>query len=64
MQFSKMHGIGNDFVVVENLPHNAALFSSDRIQLLADRKRGIGCDQVLVIEPAGHPEAAYPLPDL
>ena len=46
-----MHGLGNDFVIINNLEHNYQ-FSSQQIQLIANRKFGIGCDQVLLIEPA------------
>ena len=51
MRFSKMHGAGNDFVVLDlrdgQQPPTAAL-----CQQLADRHMGVGCDQVLTIEPA------------
>ena len=47
-----MHGIGNDFVVLDaradNLPLNPA-----RIAAIADRRRGVGCDQLVVLEPPG-----------
>ncbi|WP_372017876.1 diaminopimelate epimerase [Pseudoxanthomonas sp. 10H] len=50
LRFSKMHGAGNDFVVVDlrdgTPPPDAALAAR-----LADRHRGIGCDQILTIEP-------------
>ena len=49
MHFTKMHGLGNDFVVVDNregrLQMNAALVKS-----IADRREGVGCDQLLLIE--------------
>ncbi|MGV8960746.1 MAG: diaminopimelate epimerase [Stenotrophomonas sp.] len=60
MHFSKMHGAGNDFVVLDlrdgRAPPDAALAAR-----LADRHRGVGCDQILTIEPARAPEsvAAY-----
>lgn len=41
MQFSKMHGLGNDFVVVDAVTQNA-YFTSETIKRLADRHRGIG----------------------
>lgn len=52
--FSKMHGLGNDFVVLD-ARHEP--FAADRahIRAMADRHRGIGFDQVLTIERARHP---------
>lgn len=50
LRFSKMHGLGNDFVVIDLVSQNAKL-SADHIRFIADRHRGIGCDQVLLIEP-------------
>jgi diaminopimelate epimerase len=51
LSFTKMHGLGNDFVVVDA---TAAPFrpSPEQARQLADRRFGVGCDQVLVIEPA------------
>lgn len=46
--FTKMHGLGNDFVLVRG--DGLALPSADRIRSLADRRRGIGFDQLLWIE--------------
>jgi hypothetical protein len=43
--FTKMHGLGNDFVLVRG--DGLALPSADRIRSLADRRRGIGFDQLL-----------------
>ena len=49
--FLKMNGLGNDFVVVEA---RSAPFapSADEVRAIADRTNGIGCDQLIVIEPA------------
>lgn len=46
-----MHGLGNDFVIINNLQsqHN---FTSSEIKYIGDRKFGIGCDQILIIDPA------------
>ncbi len=49
--FSKMQGLGNDFIIINNLVLKHE-FSSDEICYLADRKFGIGCDQLLLIDPA------------
>jgi diaminopimelate epimerase len=48
--FVKMHGLGNDFVVLDAREGAQALTPS-RIQALADRRTGIGCDQLIVLEP-------------
>ena len=57
--FSKMHGLGNDFVLVdgtevEDLP---AALDPSRVRRLGDRHRGIGFDQLLVAVPPTRPEA-------
>jgi diaminopimelate epimerase len=51
MNFTKMHGLGNDFVVLDALDGPIHL-GPEAIRRLADRRFGIGCDQVLVIEPS------------
>jgi diaminopimelate epimerase len=56
LAFVKMHGIGNDFVLVDNMSRELDL-DSGQIRLLADRRRGIGCDQLLIVEPARGSEA-------
>lgn len=53
-----MHGLGNDFVLFEFIKRQQTL-SRAQIQFIADRRRGIGCDQVLVIEPAQIPHADF-----
>jgi len=50
LRFTKMHGLGNDFVVIDLLSQNAQL-STDHIRHIANRHLGIGCDQVLLVEP-------------
>jgi len=49
-RFTKMHGLGNDFVVLDAVRQSIRL-NADIIKHIADRNLGIGCDQVLVIEP-------------
>ncbi|GBR01156.1 diaminopimelate epimerase [Acetobacter oeni] len=51
IHFRKMHGLGNDFIVVDErkTPRD---FSPTRIAALADRRRGIGCDQFVTLTPA------------
>ncbi|MXN89149.1 diaminopimelate epimerase [Pasteurella canis] len=58
MQFSKMHGLGNDFIVVDAVTQNL-YFSADTIKRLADRHRGIGFDQMLVVEPPYDPDLDF-----
>ena len=50
IKFTKMHGIGNDFVVIDAVRQHINL-TTDAIRQIADRNKGIGCDQVLLIEP-------------
>jgi diaminopimelate epimerase len=49
--FLKMHGLGNDFVVIDARKHAVEL-NEARTQAIADRRMGVGCDQLIVIEPA------------
>ncbi len=51
INFSKMHGLGNDFIVINNLNSKYNL-TPQQISFLADRKLGIGCDQLLMVEPS------------
>ncbi len=51
VQFSKMHGLGNDFVLINNLELQHS-FSACEIKFIANRKLGVGCDQVLLINHA------------
>ncbi|WP_325891190.1 diaminopimelate epimerase [Grimontia sp. NTOU-MAR1] len=58
IQFSKMHGLGNDFMVVDCVTQNT-YFSPDMIRRLADRNTGVGFDQLLVVEPPYDPESDF-----
>jgi diaminopimelate epimerase len=49
--FTKMHGLGNDFIVLDAPSRDGLPISAARWQALADRHRGIGFDQALVLEP-------------
>jgi diaminopimelate epimerase len=49
VSFIKMHGLGNDFVMIDGRAH-AFTMTEDRARTIADRRTGIGCDQVIVIE--------------
>jgi diaminopimelate epimerase len=50
MKFTKMHGLGNDFVVIDGVRQHINL-TTNAIKHIADRNLGIGCDQILLIEP-------------
>lgn len=50
LPFQKMHGLGNDFVVIDARDRAVPLTLAQR-QWIADRRRGIGCDQLIVLEP-------------
>jgi diaminopimelate epimerase len=56
--FSKMHGLGNDFMVVECITQHI-FFSPELIRRLADRHTGIGFDQLLVVEAPYDPETDF-----
>lgn len=58
MQFSKMHGLGNDFMVVDAVTQNV-FFSPELIRRLADRHVGVGFDQLLVVEPPYDPDTDF-----
>src|SRR5271169_5668048 len=52
--FLKMHGLGNDFVVLDGRRTKIAVDAA-AARALADRRTGIGCDQVILLEPPRHP---------
>jgi len=58
LRFTKMHGLGNDFVVIDG---RAPDFELDvaRVRAIGDRYRGVGFDQLLTIEPARDPSCAF-----
>ncbi|AYO32509.1 TPA: diaminopimelate epimerase [Haemophilus influenzae] len=58
MQFSKMHGLGNDFVVVDGVTQNV-FFTPETIRRLANRHCGIGFDQLLIVEAPYDPELDF-----
>lgn len=58
LRFSKMHGLGNDFMVVDAISQPFRL-RPEMIRELADRNMGIGFDQLLVVEPPGLPDVDF-----
>jgi len=51
INFTKMQGLGNDFIVIDNIEGNVCL-STEEIRQLSDRRFGIGFDQLLMVESA------------
>ena len=58
LRFTKMQGIGNDFVMLDGVSQKLSI-SSAKIQKIADRKFGVGCDQLLIVEPPTQPQADF-----
>jgi len=56
--FTKMHGAGNDFVVLDGVRQTIEM-TPERARALADRHFGVGADQILLVEPATHPDADF-----
>jgi diaminopimelate epimerase len=52
LQFRKMHGLGNDFVILD-AREGAIGMDETKARAIADRHTGIGCDQLIVLEPSG-----------
>ena len=57
IDFTKMHGVGNDFVVLDP-PADESLLQPERLRTLADRRTGIGFDQALVLQKPRRPDTA------
>jgi len=58
INFTKMHGLGNDFVVIDAI-HQSIDLSPDQYRFIADRHLGIGCDQILLVEPSDHEKVDF-----
>lgn len=58
LRFSKMHGLGNDFVVIDGVSQKVRL-NADKVRHLADRRFGVGCDQVLLVESPTRPDRDF-----
>ena len=54
INFTKMQGLGNDFVVIDAISQSVAL-ATDQLRFIADRHFGIGCDQILLVEAPAQP---------
>ena len=58
LRFTKMHGLGNDFVVIDAI-HQRFEPSPEQCRFIADRHFGIGCDQILLVEAARDADADF-----
>ncbi|GIK26650.1 MAG: diaminopimelate epimerase [Rhodocyclales bacterium] len=58
IKFTKMHGLGNDFVVLDAV-NQAIDLTPGQARFLADRHFGVGCDQILVVEKSSRPDADF-----
>lgn len=58
LRFAKMHGLGNDFMVLDLVTQEAE-FDAAKVRSWSDRRTGIGFDQLLVVEPPSDPQADF-----
>ncbi|MCZ6501561.1 MAG: diaminopimelate epimerase [Gammaproteobacteria bacterium] len=58
LRFTKMHGLGNDFVLLDLISQNIRI-REDQIRELGDRRTGIGFDQLLLVEPPQDPDVDF-----
>jgi diaminopimelate epimerase len=59
LHFTKMHGAGNDFIVIDGIHQDLSNMSRAQWRFLADRQFGIGADQILLIEKPTRPDAEF-----
>ena len=58
IKFTKMHGLGNDFVVIDAINQSISL-DPEQVRFIANRRFGIGCDQILLIESSNVDDADF-----
>lgn len=58
VEFTKMQGLGNDFMVVDTISQHAH-FRPEQVRRLADRRMGVGFDQLLLVEPPSKPDMDF-----
>ena len=58
IEFTKMHGLGNDFVVFDAVNQRVSL-DQNQLRTIADRRFGVGCDQILFVEPPRSPDTEF-----
>ena len=54
MNFKKMHGLGNDFVILDQKEIRNGMLTNAQITQICDRNRGVGCDLLTVLEPSNN----------
>ena len=59
LRFTKMHGAGNDFIMLNGIDQDLSNISREQWQKLAHRQSGIGADQILLVEKATRPDADF-----
>ncbi|QWE22547.1 diaminopimelate epimerase [Polynucleobacter sp. AP-Jannik-300A-C4] len=59
LRFTKMHGAGNDFIVLNGIDQDLSAITREQWQKLAHRQFGIGADQILLVEKATRPDADF-----
>ena len=58
LRFTKMHGLGNDFVVIDAVSQSVTI-TPELARKLGDRRFGVGCDQILVVEPPNQADVDF-----
>lgn len=58
LRFTKMHGLGNDFVVIDAVTQSFVI-TPEKARKIADRRFGVGCDQILIVEPPSQPHIDF-----
>lgn len=58
MPFTKMQGLGNDFMVIDGVTQDIE-FNAEQVRQWSDRHLGVGFDQLLLVEPPNHPEVDF-----
>ncbi len=58
LRFTKMHGLGNDFVLLDLISQDVSI-KEEQIRALADRRVGVGFDQLLIVEPPNSPDTDF-----
>ncbi|MBT8388839.1 MAG: diaminopimelate epimerase, partial [Altererythrobacter sp.] len=59
VDFTKMHGLGNDFVILDGRKDAMPALDGVTAAAIADRRKGIGCDQLILLENCAEPDADF-----
>ena len=57
LKFIKMHGLGNDFVIIDNSENDFEIKKKETLKKIGSRNFGVGCDQILIIKSNDHKNA-------